>query len=83
MSMLFGTPCEAHSCPLPPIKFRTIYLQHGDCLMAAVCRDNSEAAFFKRVLNEFLLCDQEVLIRHLHKTTGDYVKEYQGNGATV
>jgi hypothetical protein len=37
-----------------------------------------------RAVKEFLLCDQEVLIRHLHKTTGDYVanwaKEYQGNG---
>ena len=36
-----------------------------------------------RAVKEFLLCDQEVLIRHLHKTTGDYVKEYQNNGVTV
>jgi hypothetical protein len=36
-----------------------------------------------RAVTDFLLCDQEVLIRHLHKVTGDYVKEYQSNGATV
>jgi hypothetical protein len=36
-----------------------------------------------RAVKEFLLCDQEVLIRHLHHTTANYVKEYQRNGATV
>ena len=35
-----------------------------------------------KVVSDFLLCDQEVLIRHLHKVTGDYVKEYANNGAS-
>ena len=31
-----------------------------------------------RAVKEFLLCDQEVLIRHLHKVTGDYVLTGEG-----
>ena len=33
-----------------------------------------------KVVKDFLLCDQEILLRHLHKVTGDYVKEYRHNG---
>jgi hypothetical protein len=29
-------------------------------------------------VTEFPLCDQEILLRHLHKTTADYVKEHAG-----
>lgn len=32
------------------------------------------------VVKDFPLCDQEILLRHLHKMTGDYVKEYHNNG---
>ena len=38
-----------------------------------------------RVLNEFLLNDQEVLLRHLHKETAAWVEDYQtqdGRGVT-
>ena len=28
-----------------------------------------------KVVNDFPLCDQEIMLRHLHKVTGDYVKE--------
>ena len=44
---------------------------------------NKEINLTREVVKEFLLCDQEILIRHLHKTTSDYVKEYQNNGVTV
>jgi hypothetical protein len=30
-----------------------------------------------RVLEDFVLCDQEVLIRHLHKETAAWVEDYQ------
>ena len=33
-----------------------------------------------KVVNDFPLCDQEIMLRHLHKVTRDYVKEYAGNG---
>jgi hypothetical protein len=33
-----------------------------------------------KVVNDFPLCDQEIMLRHLHKVTNDYVKEYSGNG---
>jgi hypothetical protein len=36
-----------------------------------------------RVLDEFLLCDQEVLIRHLHKETAAWVEEFQRKKAGV
>jgi hypothetical protein len=35
-----------------------------------------------RVVNDFPLCDQEIMLRHLHKVTNDYVKEYANNGAS-
>jgi hypothetical protein len=28
-----------------------------------------------RAVTEFPLCDQEILLRHLHKVTADWVKE--------
>jgi hypothetical protein len=39
-----------------------------------------------RVVTEFPLCDQEILLRHLHKTAWDYVNRYKeakanGNGS--
>ncbi len=34
-----------------------------------------------RAVTEFPLCDQEILLRHLHKTVGDYVKEYRDGAA--
>ena len=36
-----------------------------------------------RVVTDFPLCDQEILLRHLHKTAHDYVNAYKaanGNG---
>ena len=36
-----------------------------------------------RVLDNFLLCDQEVLIRHLHAETAAWVAEYRRKTAVV
>jgi hypothetical protein len=30
-----------------------------------------------KVVTDFPLCDQEILLRHLHKTAGDYVNKYK------
>ena len=35
------------------------------------------------VLDEFVLCDQEVLIRHLHTETAAWVDEYRRKTAGV
>ena len=40
-----------------------------------------------RVVTDFPLCDQEILLRHLHKTAHDYVDRYKeaktnGNGSS-
>lgn len=35
-----------------------------------------------KAVKDFLLCDQEILIRHLHKVNRDFVKEHQ-NAAAV
>jgi hypothetical protein len=35
------------------------------------------------VVDKFLLCDQEVLIRHLHKETASWVDDYQRKTAGV
>ena len=36
-----------------------------------------------RVVDQFPLCDQEVLCRHLHKETADWVDDYQRKTAGV
>jgi hypothetical protein len=34
-----------------------------------------------QVVRDFPLCDQEILLRALHKVAGEYVDEYRNNGA--
>jgi hypothetical protein len=34
-----------------------------------------------RVVTDFPLCDQEILLRHLHKTAWDYVNAYKSDGS--
>ena len=34
-----------------------------------------------RVVTDFPLCDQEILLRHLHMTAHDYVNRYLSNGS--
>ena len=36
-----------------------------------------------RVLERFPLCDQEVLCRHLHKVSAEWVEDYQKNHQTA
>jgi len=36
-----------------------------------------------RVVTDFPLCDQEILLRHLHKTAGDYVEKYKKENVNV
>ena len=59
---------------LAAVTFKEYALQDANTLEA------TQTMIGTRAVKEFLLCDQEVLIRHLHKVTGDYVKEYQNNG---
>jgi len=33
-----------------------------------------------RVVTDFPLCDQEILLRHLHHTAHEYVNRYKDNG---
>ena len=37
----------------------------------------TQAALEYDVVEEFPLNDQEILVRHLHKATGDWVRAYQ------
>ncbi len=67
---------------LAAVTFKEYALQDANTLEATQSMIGTE------VVNDFLLCDQEVLIRHLHKTARDYVSEYKktkenANGATV
>lgn len=62
---------------LAAVTFKEYALQDANTLEA------TQTMIGTRAVKEFLLCDQEVLIRHLHHTTANYVKEYQRNGATV
>ena len=53
---------------LAAVTFKEYALQDANTLEA------TQTMIGTRAVKEFLLCDQEVLIRHLHKTTGDYVR---------
>ncbi|MEZ0366918.1 aromatic ring-hydroxylating dioxygenase subunit alpha [Mycobacterium sp. pUA109] len=68
---------------LAAVTFKEYALQDANTLEA------TQTMLGTRVVNDFLLCDQEILLRHLHKTARDYVSEYQktttkehANGAT-
>jgi hypothetical protein len=54
---------------LAAVTFKEYALQDANTLEATQTMINS------RAVTEFPLCDQELLLRHLHKTAGDYVKE--------
>ena len=56
---------------LAAVTFKEYALQDANTLEA------TQTMIGTRVVKDFLLCDQEILLRHLHKVTGDYVKEYQ------
>jgi phenylpropionate dioxygenase-like ring-hydroxylating dioxygenase large terminal subunit len=56
---------------LAGVTFKEYGLQDGNTLEA------TQTMLASRVVTEFPLNDQEILLRHLHKVAGDYVKEYR------
>jgi phenylpropionate dioxygenase-like ring-hydroxylating dioxygenase large terminal subunit len=56
---------------LAVVTFKEYALQDANTLEATQTMINT------RVVTEFPLCDQEILLRHLHKTALDYVTEYE------
>ena len=71
------TPRERIAQELAAVSFKEYGLQDANTLEATQIMIESQ------VVNEFLLCDQEVLIRHLHKETAAWVDEYQRKTASV
>jgi len=53
------------------VTFKEFALQDGNTLQA------TQSMLKARVVDKFLLCDEEVLCRHLHKVTQDWVDAYQ------
>jgi phenylpropionate dioxygenase-like ring-hydroxylating dioxygenase large terminal subunit len=57
---------------LAGVTFKEYALQDANTLEA------TQSMLKSRAVTEFPLCDQEILLRHLHKTTADYVREHAG-----
>ena len=62
---------------LAAVTFKEYAFQDANTLEATQTMINT------RVVTDFPLCDQEILLRHLHKTAGDYVTEYKKNGKAM
>ncbi|GAA4994503.1 aromatic ring-hydroxylating dioxygenase subunit alpha [Yinghuangia aomiensis] len=60
---------------LAAVTFKEYALQDANTLEATQTMLNS------RTVSDFPLCDQELLLRHLHKVVGDHVKEYRDAAA--
>jgi Rieske 2Fe-2S family protein len=56
------------------VTFKEFALQDGNTLQA------TQSMLKARVVDKFPLCDEEVLCRHLHKVTHDWVNAYQARG---
>jgi hypothetical protein len=60
------------------VTFKEYALQDANTLEA------TQTMIGTKVVRDFPLCDQEIMLRHLHKVTGDYVanwaKECQNDG---
>jgi phenylpropionate dioxygenase-like ring-hydroxylating dioxygenase large terminal subunit len=61
---------------LAAVTFKEYSLQDGNTLEA------TQTMLESRAVTEFPLNDQEILLRHLHKTARDYVTDYQQRFAT-
>jgi phenylpropionate dioxygenase-like ring-hydroxylating dioxygenase large terminal subunit len=55
---------------LAGVTFKEYALQDGNTLEA------TQTMLASRAVSEFPLCDQEILLRHLHKVTAGYVREH-------
>jgi len=64
------TAAERLAHELAAVTFKEYALQDGNTLEA------TQRMLKARVVSDFPLCDQELLLRALHKTGRDYVKEY-------
>jgi phenylpropionate dioxygenase-like ring-hydroxylating dioxygenase large terminal subunit len=60
---------------LATVTFKEYALQDGNTLEA------TQTMLASRAVGEFELCDQEILLRHLHKTARDHVQEYRDAAA--
>jgi phenylpropionate dioxygenase-like ring-hydroxylating dioxygenase large terminal subunit len=60
---------------LAAVTFKEYALQDSNTLEA------TQTMIGTKVIKDFPLCDQEILLRHLHKVAGDYVNRYRNNGA--
>jgi phenylpropionate dioxygenase-like ring-hydroxylating dioxygenase large terminal subunit len=60
---------------LAAVTFKEYALQDANTLEA------TQSMVASRVVTDFPLCDQEILLRHLHKVVGDRVKEYRDAAA--
>jgi phenylpropionate dioxygenase-like ring-hydroxylating dioxygenase large terminal subunit len=56
------------------VTFKEFALQDGNTLQA------TQSMIKSRVVDTFPLCDEEILCRHLHKVTQDWVSAYQARG---
>lgn len=65
-----NTPEERLGQELAAVTFKEYALQDGNTLEA------TQTMISSGYVDEFLLCDQEVLLRHLHKTARDRVEEH-------
>jgi phenylpropionate dioxygenase-like ring-hydroxylating dioxygenase large terminal subunit len=61
---------------LAGVTFKEYALQDANTLEA------TQTMLKSRAVSEFPLCDQEILLRHLHKVTADYVKEHRDGAAS-
>nr|MDT0523363.1 SRPBCC family protein [Streptomyces sp. DSM 41633] len=62
---------------LAAVTFKEYALQDANTLEA------TQSSIESRVVDEFLLCDQEILLRHLHKETAAWIEDYQRKSAGV
>ncbi|MGZ4728790.1 MAG: SRPBCC family protein, partial [Acidimicrobiales bacterium] len=73
-SLCFVPPKNAYERlqqELAVVTFKEYGLQDGNTLEA------TQSMIESRVVEEFPLCDQEVMLRHLHTTTRTYVDDFQ------
>ena len=67
------TPRERLAQEYAVVSFKEYGLQDGNTLEA------TQSMIESRAVTEFPLCDQEVMLRHLHKTNRDHVAAYQSD----
>ena len=71
------TPRERLAQELAAQSFKEYGLQDANTLEA------TQTSIESRVVEEFLLCDQEILLRHLHHETANWIEDYQRKTAGV